>query len=150
MGIGYSIVCEKCGKHINLFAGCGMLYYNVLQEKTEEAKRGEHGQRLVELFRQYPDGVIDAMNMIYYCSGCRTIKCECSLDFYRRKNSESDENDELPGPDEDEYVLVEKHEHNCEKCGKPMLDKARVTADMPVECPECGSIMGKIDMLMWD
>ena len=150
MGIGYSLVCEKCGKHINLFVGCGMMYYNVLHEKTEAAKRGEYGARLAELFLRYPDGIIDAMNNIYYCGDCRAVKCESSLDFYRLKDSETDGEEELFGPDLDKYILVEKYGHHCDICGKPMSEVARITSDTPVECPECGSVMEKINMLMWD
>lgn len=150
MGIGYSLVCPKCGYSRNLFAGCGMMYNEVLREKTEEAKQGKHGHQLKELFEQYPNGCIDAMNNIYYCPDCHAVECESSLDFYKPKVDDRDAEDDLFGPDMDEFELVEAHEHNCPKCGKPMKEVMRLTQNEPVNCPECGGLLESGHMLMWD
>ena len=150
MGIGYSLVCKKCGYSRNLFAGCGMMYHEVLREKTEEAKQGKHGQRLRDLFEQYPAGCIDAMNNIYYCKDCRAVECESSLDFYKPKDASRNTEDDIFGPDMDEYELVETHGHMCQKCGKPMKEVFRLTDDEPVTCPACGETLESGHMLMWD
>ena len=150
MGIGYSLVCKKCGYSRNLFAGCGMMYNRVLREETEEAKQGKHGQRLRELFEQYPAGCIDAMNNIYYCPDCRAVECESSLDFYKPKDASRNTEDDIFGPDMDEYELVETHGHMCQKCGKPMKEVFRLTDDEPVTCPACGETLESGHMLMWD
>ena len=39
MGIGYSLVCKKCGYSRNLFAGCGMMYNEVLRERQRKQSR---------------------------------------------------------------------------------------------------------------
>ena len=127
-----------------------MMYNEVLREKTEEAKQGKHGQRLKELFEQYPNGCIDAMNNIYYCPECRAVECESSLDFYRTKDADRDSEDDLFGPDMDEFELVESHAHICRKCGKPMKEVMRLTDSEPVDCPECGEALESGHMLMWD
>lgn len=150
MGLGYSLVCKKCGYSRNLFAGCGMMYNHVLREKTEEAKRGDHGARLRELFEKYPNGSIDAMNNIYYCPDCRAVECESSLDFYKPKDPDRDTEEDIFGPNMDEYELVEPHTHLCPKCGKPMKEVMRLTKDEPVDCPECGERLESGHMLMWD
>ena len=150
MGMGYSLVCKKCGYSRNLFAGCGMMYHEVLREKNEEARNGVHGTRLKELFEEYPNGCIDAMNEIYYCAVCRAVECESSLDFYRPKNPDQAAGDDVFGPDMNEYELVEKHEHSCPNCGKPMKEIMRLTEDTPVDCPECGSELENGHMLLWD
>lgn len=150
MGIGYTLVCQKCGYSRHLFAGCGMMYNEVLREKTEEARRGDHGARLAELFEQFPNGCIDAMNNIYYCPDCRTVECESSLDFYKPKDPSRGASDDPFGPDMSEYKLVEAHAHACPKCGKPMKDVMRLTKNEPVDCPECGGTMESGHMLMWD
>ena len=150
MGIGYSLVCKKCGYSRNLFAGCGMMYHEVLREKTEEAKQGKHDQRLRDLFEQYPAGCIDAMNNIYYCPDCRAVECESSLDFYKPKDASRNTEDDIFGPDMDEYELVETHGHMCQKCGKPMKEVFRLTDDEPVTCPACGETLESGHMLMWD
>ncbi|MBQ9902520.1 MAG: hypothetical protein IJM51_09105 [Clostridia bacterium] len=150
MGMGYSLVCRKCGYSRNLFAGCGMMYHHVLSEKTEEARSGVHGEKLKLLFEQYPNGCIDAMNEIYYCAECRTVECESSLDFYKPKDSGRSADDDVFGRDMSEYELVEKHQHLCPKCGSPMKNIMRLTADTPVDCPECGSEMENGHMLMWN
>ena len=150
MGIGYSLVCRKCGYTRNLFAGCGMMYNEVLREKSEKARRGEYGARLKELFEKYPDGCIDAMNNIYYCKDCRAVECESSLDFYKPKGNERNAEDDIFGPDMNEYELVEKHEHICANCGMPMEEIMRLTDETPVCCPECGELLENGHMLMWD
>ena len=150
MGIGYSLVCKKCGFSRNLFAGCGMMYHEVLRQKTEEAKQGKYGKQLADLFEKIPNGCIDAMNDIYYCPECRAVECESSLDFYKPKNPFRESEDEPFGPDMDEFELVEKHTHLCPKCGKPMKEVMRLTEDEPVDCPECGAPMENGHLLMWD
>ena len=150
MGIGYSLFCKKCGYSRNLFAGCGMMYNEVLRKLTEEAKRGDHGERLRELFEQYPNGCIDAMNNIYYCPDCRTVECDSRLDFYRPKDASREAEDDIFAPDMDEFVLVEVHGHLCPKCGRLMNEVMRLTENEPVSCPVCGSVMESGRMLMWD
>lgn len=150
MGMGYTLVCRKCGYSRNLFAGCGMMYNEVLREKTEEAKRGVYGEQLKALFEKYPNGCIDAMNNIYYCSDCRAVECESSLDFYRPKDPEWSNEEDFFGPDMSEYELVEKHSHGCRKCGKTMKEIFRLTEDEPVDCPECGGSMETGHRLIWD
>lgn len=150
MGMGYTLVCQKCGYSRNLFMDCGMMYYEVLREKTGEAKRGEHGPRLAQLFEEYPNGCIDAMNNLYYCPECRAVACESSLDFYKPKNPERDAEDDWFGPDMSEYELVEAHAHLCPKCGRQMKEVMRLTESEPVECPECGGVMESGHRLMWD
>jgi hypothetical protein len=149
MGIGYSLICKKCGYSRNLFAGCGMMYHEVLREKTEEARKGQLGPRLAELFTLYPNGCLDVMNNVYYCPGCRAVECEASLDFYRPKDSGAPEEDVF-GPDMDQYELVETCPHFCPKCGKQMKEVIRLTEEEPVDCPECGERLETGHMLMWD
>ncbi len=150
MGMGYTLVCEKCGHSRNLFVGCGMMYGEVLREKTQEAKEGLHGEALKALFETYPNGCIDAMNNIYYCGECRAVECEPGLDFYKPIDPEKAPADEWFGPDMDQYELVEEHAHLCPKCRKPMKQVIRLTDEEPVVCPECGGIMRSRHRLMWD
>ena len=140
MGMGYTLVCKKCGYSRHLFLGCGMMYNEVLREKTEEARQGQHGERLRTLFERYPNGCIDAMNNLYYCPDCRTVACESSLDFFKPKDPARDAEDDFFGPDMDEFELVEKHQHLCPGCGKPMREVMRLTENEPVNCPECAAM----------
>ena len=149
MGMGYTLVCKKCGYSRHLFLGCGMMYMKVLEEKTEQAKSGALGERLKELFEQYPNGCIDAMNELYYCPDCRRVECESSLDFYRPKNPDQEEADYF-APDMDQYELVETREHTCPKCGRAMKKIMRLTENEPVECPECGGVLEGGHPLLWD
>lgn len=150
MGMGYTLVCGKCGYSRNLFVGCGMMYCQVLQQKTREAKEGMHGPKLKALFEKYPNGCIDAMNNIYYCNECRTVECEPSLDFYKPVNPDEEISDELFGPDMDKYELAEEYIHLCPKCGRPMKQVIRLTESEPVDCPECGGSMETGHRLIWD
>ena len=149
MGIGYSLVCKKCGYSRNLFLGCGMLYHEVLREKTEAAKKGQLGPRLAALFAQYPGGCIDAMNNLYYCPDCRAVACEAALDFYRPKDSVTPEEDVF-GPDMDQYELVETCPHFCPECGREMKEVVRLTQEEPVDCPACGERLETGHRLLWD
>ena len=150
MGMGYTLVCKKCGYSRHLFLGCGMMYNEVLREKTEEARQGQHGERLRTLFERYPNGCIDAMNNLYYCPDCRTVACESSLDFFKPKDPTRDAEDDFFGPDMDEFELVEKHQHLCPGCGKPRREVMRLTENEPVNCPECGGAMESGHPLLWD
>ena len=150
MGMGYTLVCNKCGYSRHLFAGCGMMYNVVLRDKTEEAKQGMHGEQLKKLFEEYPNGCIDAMNNIYYCPDCRIAECESSLDFYKPKDASRNAEDDMFGPDMDEFELVARHEHLCPTCGRPMKEVIRLTDNEPVRCPECGETMESGHLLLWD
>lgn len=150
MGMGYTLVCKRCGCSRNLFLGCGMMYNEVLREKTEEARRGEHGERLRQLFEQYPNGCIDAMNHLYYCADCRTVRCEAAMDFYRPKDPARKGDEELFGPDMEQYELARTQEHLCPQCRQPMKEVMRLTEDEPVNCPECGAVMESGHRLIWD
>ena len=63
MGIGYSLFCKKCGYSRNLFAGCGMMYNEVLRKLTEEAKRNLLAEMKIDTTEEKLADVIKARDL---------------------------------------------------------------------------------------
>lgn len=172
MGRGNRYHCTKCDYSFTAYLGVGFAFPRVYKEMMESAHKGDLGEKIQHFVRTHPNGAINCENSIIRCSKCGDLSCGPNLSMYLPKEDYDPQqvqhgqwsgampfdNEIYVAPWElhENYKLVAKYPHRCEKCGS----SARVIRDKQLSnkvsnglalCPCCGERMTVDEcVIMWD
>ena len=156
MGQGYSFECKKCKNTYFAKTGMGMLYPLEYLQLIKEIEDGRYGEEWKQLLMSNPDATVYAGDFVYSCTSCGHWEQDQDITLYvpddpealRQKRLGETERCVMPQELKDEYHVLKRHYHKCEKCGKRM-HKASRKEMRHLPCPKCGS-ENEGEALMWD
>lgn len=145
----YTLQCERCHREyearFNLSAMAEMDYELTMQK----ALGGDFGMEIAETVKKHPEYVISCEPFLYYCQNCGNWHSDYQLSLYEPVNENIRYHyDSLN--ENDEFKLVGKYEHVCEKCGSMMEEHDEYSfRKMDLKCPCCkGHLVD--DSMMYD
>ncbi len=175
MGCGYTFSCKKCGYKLNPWLGVGFLFPLTYRETIEAAKRGEFGETVQTFLEEHPNGALNCDEVLLQCTECGSLETAKDLSMYvppdRAEPSKVGrwsvafpaDSDSCVAPWElENYVLIDRYEHKCMKCGAKMktIDQKALgkrigpsvsgESQTDIPCPECGEKLRYISTIMWD
>ena len=165
MGVGYDLVCQKCGYSFEAWLGIGRMYPAVYEETVQKGKRGELGEELQKFLLENPSGAIDISCVVGACKKCGELHNIDDLSMYLPKKglkpdkpkgrwsvSMPFEGAEYVSPMDlkAHYELVAKYPHKCKHCGGEIKIFTEKTIGR-IKCPHCHEKLVKGDkLIMWD
>ena len=155
MGMGKIFKCENCGESFITMMGIGMNFPFEYQEIVNDIKNGKYGEEFKDLMLSREGVVVDLEKCLYICDKCGSAEQNFCFDFYVPKKQEDIEKvtkDSFyvtPSELKEDYELILKIEHTCDKCNSEMR-KVEINETVTLECPECGSKMKEDGFVNWD
>ena len=152
MGSGIGYKCSKCGKRYSVCTGIGMMYPAVYEKLMKDIKEGKYGEEWKILSESEPNVAVDAERYLYICSKCPHWDVDYGLSLYAPNAPMTKDTDYVMPVDlKENYHLIKRRAHKCEKCGSDM-HKARKGDKNDLPCPECGGVLvkGHVELIMWD
>lgn len=163
MGSGRAYKCYNCGtKFTNLF-GSGMFYSLAYKETIEDIRNGKYGDYLKTVFHDNCYSVVDIDRYLYVCE-CGNWSMDKRMDLYLPIDTETIKRVKYVGKPVDEivcapyaislrddYRLVKKYDHICEKCNSVMKEY-NDNDDVDLKCPNCNNTLSSniYEMIFWD
>ncbi len=166
MGSGIGLKCSKCGKEYAAYTGIGFLFPQVYKETLTDVKNGKYGEEWKNLALSEELVAVDAERYLYVCEKCGHWDTEPDLSLYAPNDVEKikqkkygektvEQWGEVPyvmsdGLEED-YHLLKRRDHICEKCGG-VMHKATREEEYTLHCPDCGGapVEGYHCLHKWD
>ena len=152
MGSGYKFKCSKCRNQYSVSTGTGFIFPDIYTDMVSDIKEGKYGDEWKELMLSEEFVAVDAERNLYVCKECGywTVDSDLSLyapndpDLIRNKQygiKTVEEWGEVPyvmgGDLRDDYHLLKKWIHKCEKCGS-VMHKGTEEEKENLPCPKCG------------
>ncbi len=165
MGEGISFTCKHCGKENCALWGIGMIFPLSYQETIQQVKNVECGAEYKELAESFPLFAVNSEKYVFTCDRCNTWRCDKDMSLYVPNNIEKYKRkkiDEMYWPYyetedslEQDYRLVKKVNHRCDKCKRPMRRMSHDEAMNRLStgwCGYCGAVNNTEDIshVMWD
>ena len=125
MGVGFDVICEKCGNRKTVLIGGGML---LPQEFRDDILEGRFGQDAREILREHPDWHFWIDNQPFSCS-CGYVTGFAVVIFIT-----------------DDGRQIRCDRHRCSQCGKVL----RANSWGKGICWKCGGRMERYESMMWD
>ena len=167
MGSGIRLGCPNCGFNDTFYLGVGFSYPRIYSSTMEEAKKGRFGKKLYKLLKKHPDAVLDPTLVLTHCPKCHRLGRERDLTAYipkpgydRSKEPKKEWSFANPAMDIDyvsptdfkvDYIILEKYDHRCEKCGTELeLIREQELGSRKIPCRKCGEILRVSTDIMWD
>ncbi len=173
MGTDYRCICKSCGYEFDAFLGSGMMGFMVNEEETEKMRLGGYGEKGRKFFEEHPDGKISTDKVVTRCTSCGSLQNSYRFNFLiprddnRAAGNESKDSvsgkmqlsEEMLGDgdedpvEEDAYIVYEKFDHRCDKCGgKAMIIEkfGKKAVNEKITCPECGKKLFVERQILWD
>jgi len=134
MGDAYDVVCERCGKRINLSWGMGFVCGWGDPELIARIKDGKYGKKAKEAYESH-DGALCHLEQHPFICGCGYLKTYRNLVIM---------SNDLSDPD---FYFVS--EHRCPRCRKKMRP---LRDEEGIRCPDCKGRMMEdpASMILWD
>ncbi len=166
MGSGVGFKCSKCGKEYCANTGIGFLFPEVYKETLADVKAGKYGEEWKRLALSEELVAVDAERYLYVCKKCGHWEVEYGLSLYAPNNVKKlkkkkygektvEQWGEVPyvmSMDlEEDYHLLKRRVHKCEKCGG-VMHKATRDEESNLPCPDCGGApeKGYLNIINWD
>ena len=119
MGYAYEVVCERCGKRVELAWGLSYAFGWGNPELIGWIKDGKYGKKAKEAYESHENALSCLDNHPFIC-GCGYLKTYSNLTVM---------SNDLSGPE-----IYFRTEHRCPRCRKkmrPLEDGERI------RCPDC-------------
>ena len=150
MGTGITYQCVKCGYKKAFYTGIGFGLPEEYRKLVYKIRNGEFGEEWKHYFETHPGAAINADRELYQCPSCNHLVVENNLALYEHKNGLPPEDGYWMKTDNTvkEYKFIKSRSHKCQRCGKRM----HILHDYyrPYPCPECGSDLKPVNLLLWD
>lgn len=130
MGIGFNLVCKKCGYKQSVNLGVGFYFHELNEEVKHGIRNGDFGEEIKSFYQENPESEVMCSSELYRCDNCLDLTVKPQIRITAK------------------HGIYEKI-YGCDRCHKGVLKIQNAQAEN-ILCPVCKEMLITDEFWMWD